>query len=265
LLRDLTPDALSAKALTEIVLLVHRNAEKRLRATRSTPAEILGPEFAARIERVLDEDLLPGDSGEEIVAQVLRQEFVRKLLTEVVHTSIVSFYKRVNPIFGGLATAMLDDQIRSFISMFMPMIQEQAVRFAVGKRSQIFARDLAGALARHALTTPLSDQVPALDGRQRRRVEQIIRDAVSDSALRRRNHAITVGIWDAIYDSIRDRKVGELVDLEQWAPALTDGGAELLAEILARPGLADLLRGELAALPQGRAAASAARSKRRVD
>jgi len=245
LIRDLPPEALSAKALAEIVTVVRRNLEKRLRTTRRSPAQILGADVAARIERVFDEDMFAGGGGEELVTTVLRQEFVRKLLTEVVHTSIVSFYKRVNPLFGGLATSMLEDQIRNFISMFMPMIQEQAVRFAVGKRSQTFARDLARTLAQHALETPVAEQVPALDTRQRKRVEQIIRDTAGDPVVRRHGHEITALVWDTLYEAIRDRKVRDLVDLEQWAPALADGGAELLAEILARPGLAAILRREL--------------------
>jgi len=246
LVRDFAPEALSDKALAEIALRVRRDLEKQLRANRRTPAEMLGADFAERVAQVFDEELVDAEAGEEIIAHVLRQEFVRKLLTEVVHTSIVSFYKRVNPLFGGLATAMLDDQIRGFINMFMPMIQEQAVRFATGKRSQAFARDLARSLARHTLTTPLAAQFPELDKRQRQRIERIVRDAATSTALRRQTHAVAVIVWDAVYASIRDRKLGDVVDLQRLTAPLIDGGAELLAVILARPTLVALLRRELA-------------------
>jgi hypothetical protein len=246
LVRDFAPEALSDKALAVIAVRVRRDLEKQLRATRRTPAEMLGADFAERAAQVFDEELLDAEAGEELIAHVLRQEFVRKLLTEVVHTSIVSFYKRVNPLFGGLATTMLDDQIRGFINMFMPMIQEQAVRFAAGKRSQAFARDLARSLAHHTLTTPLAEQLPELDKRQRQRIERIVREAATSAALRRQTHAVAVIVWDAIYASIRDRKLGDVVDLKRLTAPLIDGGAELLAVILARPALVALLRRELA-------------------
>jgi hypothetical protein len=88
---------------------------------------------------------------EEFVGDIMRQEFVRRLFTDSIFTSIVSFNQRINPFFGGLTMRVLEDQITGFIRLFMPMLIEQATAFAVSKDNQRIALDF----ARQELFRPL--------------------------------------------------------------------------------------------------------------
>src|SRR5215468_6002276 len=54
----------------------------------------------------------------------------RDSLLELLDPALVSFYRRVDPLFGGLGVRVLEPQIKSFIGYFMPMVQGRVAAFA---------------------------------------------------------------------------------------------------------------------------------------
>jgi hypothetical protein len=196
----------------------------------------------------------------------LRQEFVHNLFVEIIHTSIVSFNKRVNPLFGGLTSSMLEGQIKSFIRMFMPMIQEQAVAFAISKSNQRIFLDFSRSIVRLFLDVPLASFASMVSAQQRQQVEKLIRHAIGDTKLESLGRQLAVSAWDDIYAKINKRKVGNLINVEQHARKLADRFADLVLAGLTRPGIIDLVVEEttLGANFQTAKSESQTRSKTRV-
>jgi len=234
------PAMFDARILAGVAVHVSERVEKRLDREERALDEILGPVVVERVDALLDEDLPePGALG-DILAEVIRQDFARRLFAELIHSAIVSFNKRVNPLFGGLASAVLEDQIRAFIELGMPMLQEQAVAFVRSQANQEFAVELAKALLRGVLAEPLGDLIPQASAGQRRRLASLIVDVVESERFQAGAADAALRIWDDVYARLRDRKLGEVVDTADLARVLAEPLAEVVVRALACSQVAEM-------------------------
>lgn len=239
-LAGIAPQLARPAATAKLFVDINRQVEKRLRAERRSIDETLGPELRAEIEALLDEELPNPEALEEILAQVIRQRFVRKLFAELIHSAIISFNKRVNPLFGGITAAVLEDQIRAFIELGMPMLQEQAVAFALRPANQQFAVDLARSLIRGVMAEPLGDLVPQSSAGQRKRIETLVKKVLESERLHAAAPVLARRFWDDLYPRLRNMRFGELVDAERVAETLSAPIAAALIAVLSRGRIAEV-------------------------
>lgn len=232
------------KKLADLIVHLGRRAEAKTRRQRKSLIEILDPDLVAGINSVLEADVALSENVEDLIAEILRQEFVHNLFVEIIHTSIVSFNKRVNPIFGGLTSSMLEGQIKSFIRMFMPMIQEQAVAFAISKSNQRIFLDFSRSIVCLFLDVPLASFASMVSAQQRRQVEKLIKKAIGDAKLESLGRQLAISVWDDLYVNISKRKVGDFINVEQHASRLADRLADLVLTALTRPAIIDLVAEE---------------------
>lgn len=244
-LGEIDVGAVRADAVAQVTVRVNERVEKRLRKERRSIDDLVSDEVRAEIDALLDEGLPNPEALEEILAQVLRQKFVRRLLAELVHSAILAFNKRVNPFFGGITAAMLDAQIKSFIELGMPMLQEQAVAFALRPANQQFAVDLARSLIRGALAEPLGELVPRASASQRKHIERLVVRVVESERFRDAAPAVAQRVWDEVYAEIRDKKLGQLVDEQRLSATLAAPVAEAAVALLSRPRVAAFLSAAL--------------------
>jgi hypothetical protein len=244
-IREADPALIMPKALADIIVHVNRGAEKRLRATRASAYDLAGHELADEIDALLEEDLLTADAAEDFITEVLRQEFVRNLFTEIIHTSIVSFNKRVNPLFGGLTTTVLQDQIKAFISMVMPMIMKRANSFATSRHNQRVFRDLARELTRQILSEPIDELLPPRSPGLRKQTERLLRQVVQSPVAYQRMRSVALAVWEDVFKRIETKKVGDLIDLKHFGDQIADQIVDLLLPALARPVMAEFLASEM--------------------
>lgn len=240
-LGEIDVGAVRADAVAQIAVRINERVEKRLRKERRSVDDMLSADVRRELDALLDEELPNPQALEEILAQILRQKFVRKLLAELIHSAILGFNKRVNPFFGGITAAVLDAQIKAFIELGMPMLQEQAVSFVLRPANQQFAIDLARSLIRGALAEPLGELVPRASPAQRRRLERLIARALESERLVASVPAAAQQVWDDLYAQIRDKKLGQLVDADRLADALVEPVSDLAVAALSRPRVAALL------------------------
>ncbi len=170
---------------------------------------------------------------------------MRKLLAELIHSAIVSFNKRVNPFFGGLTAAVLEDQIKGFIELGMPMLQEQAVGFALRPANQQFAVDLARSLIRGVMAEPIGDLVPVSSPSQRKRTAALLARALESERFRNAAPEVAQQLWGDVYEQIRDKKLAQLVDVDLLAENLAGPIAQLMIAGLSRPRIAEFLEAQL--------------------
>jgi hypothetical protein len=245
-IREWAGDARAREPLLELLFAGGRAADRRLRREKRSVLELLGGDGAGEVQALLDTVLaLPFDI-EPLVAGLMEQEFVRRMLTDLIFTAIDAFYRRVNPLFGAMTTRILEDQLKGFIGLFMPTLQRQAIAFAASRANQRLAQDLARAVARDLLEQPLAQILELAPAAQRRALETALRRALRsrhlDSAIRRSAAAM----WDDLSSGLADKPVAQLVALERLAPRLTKLAVAGLEAALARPGIANFVADEIA-------------------
>jgi hypothetical protein len=240
------PPLIHQKALADLVIQMCSTVVNRLAAKEASVMALVGNDIAARIEAILNEDLVLSRAMEEFIGDMMEQEFVQGLFTDIIYTSIVSFNRKVNPLFGGIAMTVLESQIKGFIRLFMPMARKQAVAFATSPKNQAVLFGFTRAIVRHLLNRPVASFVSTLSAKQRRKAEALVRQGVADQSVGTLVTEMTLAVWDELYRNIKDQRIGDLLHLPQNAHRLAEHSVDALLTILTRPHLANFAAAELA-------------------
>ncbi len=252
LIQDSDVTLVDRKVAADLVLEISRHLAARGRRTESSLIGLLDEKLVDDVDALLDEEAELSPHAQELIARMMQQEFVRRLFTDIIFTSIVSFYRKVNPLFGALTTRMLEEQIKNFIRLFMPAIQRQAAAFAVSSTNQRIAFDFTRSILRQLLDEPLAHYSAMVTPGQRKKSEAILRRAIGDEKLDARLRDVAATTWDALYRKIRHRQVGEILRVEKHAGWIAERGVEILLPALARPGIVRLIAAEAALAPPRR-------------
>ncbi len=234
------PSALHAKTVAGVAVHVQSKIESRLRKQRKPLSALIDDRLLDEIDALFAADLPSPEAIEDLVADVIHQEFVRAILADVIHSAIVSFNKKVNPLFGGIASAVLEDQIRGFIDLFMPMLQDQAVSFVLVQGNQRVVAELSRGVARTILAQPLKTLVPRTSAAHRRRIEALISDALANENVTAAARNGMANLWRDVYDHLGRKKMRVIIDPQVLADSIAEPAAELLTSVLSRPRIAAL-------------------------
>lgn len=232
-------DLLAIDAVTAVALGVRRRARQSVRKNRRSPRTLLGEQFVRDVEDVLDGVARLTPQAEAFIDGMMQRELVQGLMTDLVYTAIVSFNRRVNPLFGNLALMAVDAQIKNFIRMFMPMLQRQATAFLVDRRNHALFADFARAAARQVLNEPLSQLVELFDRGSDADVEALTNKMARNPQVRRLIRDLALTLSETVFRELAGRRVGSVLRL--------DDHVDWLAPRLSAPLLAALQRAPIAA------------------
>jgi len=241
--------------LTELVVAALRPTARKRRS--EAPRRALGAQLISDFDAFIREGFALSADAEDTIAAIMRQDFVRGLFTDIIYSAMVSFNERVNPFFGALTMRALEEQIRGFIRLFMPMLQRQATAFIIAEANQRVAMEFFSAVLRQLLERPLPRYVEAMTAGRRRRLEVLIRHALANADLQSVVREAALTAWDDIYVLAADRRVGDLLRLEEQAGWFAERCVELIVPALSRSHLLEFIAAETAL------AAGAARPKPR--
>ena len=245
-IRQWDSSMVDAEVVADLLIRAQRALQRRLKRSRGSLLGLLDQPLVADVEAILREDIELTPHAEAFIAKLMHQEFVRGLLTDVIFTAIVSFNRRVNPFFGALTTSILEEQIKGFIRLFMPMLERQAIAFAVDKQNQRVLLDFTRVIVRQLLDEPLAHHADTLTAVQGRAFEEFIRHAVGNATLDKLTRKAALVTWDGIYKAIRDKRVGDVVQLDQHAGWLVDRFVDAVLPALAGAPLARFVSAEIA-------------------
>jgi hypothetical protein len=240
MIREWDTRMLDRAVLADLIIEVSRQR-------RGVPlSRLLDPQLIADIDALAQEGFVLSADTEEFVAAIMRQDLVRGLFTDIIFSAIVSFYQRVNPLFGAITMRVLEEQIKGFIRFFMPALQRQAIAFILNTNNQRVAAEFARVIGRQLLEQPLPSGWADLTPGQRRKMETFIRHAAAsrklDAAIR---EAILV-VWEDLYALIRDKRLGHLVRLEEQAAWFAERCVEFIVPALSRPHIVQFVATEMA-------------------
>lgn len=185
---------------------------------------------------------------DEIVTAIVEQKFVEQLLTDVIFTAIAAFYRKVNPLFGGMATRMLEDQIKGFIRLFMPTLQQQVVDFATSHDNQRALLELVSAVMQQLFKEPLATFGKVLAGVDPEQSRAVSRELAGSRSLFELGQHIALEVAADFFDRYGAKRVRDLVDLEGHAVWLAEQLDDLFVTLLERPAVAAFVTAELATL-----------------
>jgi hypothetical protein len=246
-------------AAAEVAIAAGRRTARRLAGRRDSLAELLDADLLAEIEATIDAGLEMSERGRDALAALMEREFVRGLFTDLIFTALVSFQRKANPLFGGLAVRALEEQIKSFIGLFMPMLQAQAIAFALDRANQRAVLDFARAVARQLLATPIGRYAGAATGASGDAVAALLRHAAANDRLAALARRAAVTAWDDLFAVLKSRRIGDLLRLDEHADWLAARIAAALLPLLQRPAIAAFIADEVDAF----AAPPAPRPRRR--
>jgi hypothetical protein len=246
LITEWDPGLIDRDIVASLVIQGNRSVLGRLQRRGDSLLGLLDEQLVADFDALLDEDVDLSADAEDFVANLMQQEFVRRLFTDIIFTSIVSFYRKVNPLFGAVAMRVLEEQIKGFIGLVMPMIVKQATSFAVSQANQRVVLDFTRSIVRELLDEPLPSYTAMISAGQRKKAEAFVRKAVKSDKLDALIRETAVATWDDLYRALRNRKVGDLLRLEEHAGWLAERIVELVLPALARPGFVQLVASEVA-------------------
>jgi hypothetical protein len=248
--------------LAEIGIGAARRGARRLAGRRESLADLVDEHLLAELESAIDAGIALGGRGREFVVALMEREFIRGLFTDIIYTALVSFQSKANPLFGAFAMRALEDQIKSFIGFFMPMLQAQAAAFVVDRGNQRAVLDFARAVARQLLSMPIGRYAESAAGEGGRAAAALLRHAAADERLAELARRTALLAWDDLFAEVKSRRLGALFRIEEHADWLAERAVRTLVPLLTRPGILSLIADEIAAAPQP-APAPAPRAKRR--
>lgn len=238
------PAALDREVLVDAILAGRRRLAAQLSERKGTLADTLGDDAIADVDRFFDElrDLPP--YVEELIAGILEQEFVERMLTDLIFTAIDGFYRKVNPLFGGLTTRMLEDQIKGFIRLFMPTLQQQAIAFATSRANHRAVVGLARSIVDQVLDEPAARFGKLLAAGDDATLAKTLRARMRPPKLGGPAHAILRGVLDDLYRRHRHRPVREILDLSAHHAWLAQQITDRLVTLLRVPEVLGFIASE---------------------
>jgi hypothetical protein len=246
MLRELDTRVINRAIVADLIIEGSRRGRRRLDGREESLLDVLDHRLVADIEAALEKSIALSPRAEEFVTILMRKEFVRSLFTDVTYTAISSFNQRVNPLFGALATHALEDQIKGSIRLFMPMLQTQAIAFVIDRGNQRLVLDFARAVLRLLLEVPAGRYAAIAASTDGKAMQTLIRKVVKNAKLGVLMRQLALAFWDDLYDTIRHRRIGELVRLDEHAEWLAQRAVAVALPALSRPHVRRFIAAEIA-------------------
>lgn len=90
--------------------------------------------------------LQPVEIPKETLEELIDQPVIRELFTTIIYSSIINFWKKINPLLGAVAAAAAEKQIRDFIQPFMPTVISMSVDFLTDEKNNDMMMELNGSV-----------------------------------------------------------------------------------------------------------------------
>lgn len=156
----------------------------------------------------------------------------------------MSFNRKVNPL-GNLALLAMDTQVKSFIRMFMPMLQRQATTFLVDRKNRALFADFARAAARRVLDEPVAQLSALFDQISDEEAEAVIQKTARNPHVRRLVRDSARLLTHAALAHLGRRRIGDVLLLDDNLDWLAQRIVEPLLALLARPHVAAFIEREI--------------------
>ena len=189
----------------------------------------LSPASLKALEDILDEPILLTDSSKEFIDKIVHSAFIKNLFSETIHVSIVSFYKKVNPLFGGLATSVLEKQIRGAIDFIIDKVLDVATLFIVSEKNMDRFSDFLKAVVLLSLEEPLNHYYKQLTPGHTKKIVHFLLELQMSSQFETWIKERVITAVELVYDEFGDEKIGTIIPYSEPVRKIVDKIADVLA------------------------------------
>ncbi len=249
LIDEWDPTMVDDRAVADLLIAGGQRVRARLRKQSASVRSKLGARLAEDIDALVRAGVQLSEHAEDLIADTMRQEFMRRLFGDLMFTSLVAFQEKVNPFFGGITIRLLEERIRGFIDLFMPLLQEQATAFAISSQNQRVLRDFFRAIVSHLLEEPLSHYADLTAPEQLRTIESLLHRAIvaarADTKLQELMREMALAFCDDTFALIGNKRIGELLALDAHAGWIAEHAADAIVPLLSRPAVLQFVAAEL--------------------
>jgi hypothetical protein len=213
MIREFEFDIFDQKEMTQLVLSQYYATTNFLKKKNFPVSQLLDAKTIRSIEKVVDENVIHPKQFEKILKKIMEQEFIGKFFTDMVHLSIVSFYKKVNPIFGGITVSLLEKQIKGFIGLFIPLVQERATAFVVSPENQALLIQFCRNIFLMMLDEPMGRFVTTPSVKKKKQIETLLREGqVTQEAVLITRQGLLI-VFDECYKTLSKKRLKDLFNL----------------------------------------------------
>lgn len=151
-----------------------------------------------------------------LIEKIFQKEIVGELFIDLIHLSIVSFYKKVNPILGGVASHMMDKQIRGFIRLFIPIVQKRAYEFVVLESNQRALMKLVHEVFMMIGQEPLETFIQMGSSKKStKKWRETVKNVKLSQAGKKYLSQVILSFLKKLHDSLADKKVNQVLSLNK--------------------------------------------------
>jgi hypothetical protein len=224
--------------------------EKMWQRNKLSANKLLDKKMRQKVEDILAVEIELSENARVLVDRVMKSNFVASLYTDVLHVTIVGFYKKINPLFGGLATKVLESQIKSFIQLFIKIVLDRATEFVVKKDNVALFSEFTREVIRMLLNEPVYHFFAEASPAHRERIGAFAREALHNRALEKTLGQLIGESFDAVYDTLKTKCLADILDLDVVIANYSDIAAELLRDQLCRDPVLGFLAAEFSAVQE---------------
>lgn len=211
-------------------------------------SEILDSKTKQKMSALMTEKYVMSDNAKEFVGKIIRSEFITGLFVNVIHVTLVSFYKKVNPIFGGITTAILENKIKAFIEVMIKVILDQAVSFVVSPANQENLARFSHTVIELLLKEKVIHFFEEMTAERRKKIYALAESVAFSKKIQAQAQEIFLKVFDDFYLSVKNQKAGDFFKLKGQEKTLAGDVADLVIPCLKHKPVVDFLVQEITLL-----------------
>lgn len=229
----------------QIFQLFLQSLEYYFEDTNETLIDFLGQSSVKDIENILNEKYVMSENVERIVREVMHSDFIKSLFTEAVHLSIVSFYKKVNPIFGGMTAKVVEKQVKGLIKPLIKIVVDSAAEYVIRKENQQQLTEFLKNLMILIVNEPVENVFLEFSPRHRKKSETLLKNLAKNSTFEKKMRKIILYTYEYMYEQISTQKVELFIAKESQVKKLAYWGIEFLLVVIKQDEVISFLADEL--------------------
>ncbi|MBX7148968.1 hypothetical protein K1X76_07765 [bacterium] len=206
--------SIKTKETAALATLIHNEIRSYFNKNKKiTARSFLGKEAVKTILNAIEHNVVLDKKSERWVKSIIHSDYIKNLFGETIHVAIVSFYKKVNPLFGGLATSMLEKQIRGAIDFVINMVLDVAVGFVLNPKNQkMFAQFVEG-LANEILDVPMHSILESLSDDNLRHIIELSLSLSNDTVLQNNTQKLIKHLLPKLAKALKAKKGADFIEL----------------------------------------------------
>lgn len=210
ILNEISIKLLNTKNLSSLSLKFVESLDKKFKSKKIILQDLIHPDVLRTFDSIQAE-IVDHLISEEMLGHLLKSKLSYDVLVQIIHQTIVTFYKKINPLFGGLATQTLDKQIRAFIGIFIPQVQDRIKEFLMGYLDTEIIQNMLNQALEFTLNQNISSSFSKLTINKKEEIIQKVFKLLDNKEVQDQWQNLFNGLCMMCYENFKKEKLGSIL------------------------------------------------------